>query len=509
MSQRQHFYLPWMMFCTTAFISLFAVYGRSLPFFFYQDDFILLEFVSQKSLIDYVGISFTKPSHLLPLNFGVVFRPLPHYVYFQVIHRLFNLNPAPFRLVNLLIYFLCGVLIAKYGQMISRKPDVGFVAGIIFIVNRVYFEPLYWISANNEIALTFSVLVSIISFLRSLDSARFGRFYLGISCTGLLLALLSKETAIVTPTLIAASVLLRIDRRSVQSRLMMCAKLWPHVILVVIFVAVRAPFILYALDGGGESYYAIPSNIIVRIVTDYLWGFWWNLETFVEPWRMMLDSLTQTFSVFQPLVISIMSFILIGAIATYMTVTNGWANRANPIWLGLFWFFVSALPALVTGVLAAYLFSLSAVGFVVIFGYLIDLIATELSIKWLPARRLLPIVFLGVSIVSASLVVQSLEKTTWPAKFMPLAESTIKVARQSLLHQPVNNPVNKIVCLVGFPYAVWWPERAQPAFRMFIDPEINVRELENSNSNGDTCPGGSLQLTYVDNTIVTTWLPEN
>lgn len=505
MSQRWHFHLSWILFCATAFVSLFVVYGHSLPFFFYQDDFILLEFVSQKSLIDYIELSFTKPDHLLPLNFGVVFRPLPHYVYFQIARQLFNLNPVPFRLVNLLIHFLCGVLVAKYGQMISNKPSIGFIAGLLFIINQVYFEPLYWISANNEIALTFFVLVSTISFLRAIDLGRSGWFYLGVSYVSLLLALLSKETAIITPLLIAASVLLRIDQRSVQNRLMACTKLWPYVILVVIFMIVRAPFILHALGGGGESYYTVPSNLLISLVISYLWGFWWNIETFVEPWRIILDSLTRTFSMFQPLALSIVSFVLIIIIAIYVTMTSGRANRAGPIWLGLFWFFVSALPALATGVLAAYLFSLSAVGFVIISAYLVNWVAIRLSVKWPVLKRLLPIVVLSISIASASLVVRSLERTTWPAKFIPLAESTLKVAQQNHWHQRMN----KAVCLIDFPEEVWWSERAQAAFHMFIDPEIDVYELRDSSSGRNPCPWDSLQVRYVNNTVTATWFPEN
>lgn len=502
MSQRWPF-ISRMIFCVTAFISLFIVYGRSLSFFFYQDDFILLEFVDQKNLIDYILISFTKPTRLLPLNFGVVFRPLSHYVYFQVMYQLFDLNPISYRFVNVFIHLLCGILVAKYAERIGGKPNLGFIAGLFFVINRIYFEPLYWISANNELFLTFFVLVSTLSFLLALDRGRFAWFYSGISYGSLLFALLSKETATVTPILIAASVLLRIDRRSVEYKLRKVIKLWFHVVLVAIFMAIRAPFILYALSGGGESYYKAPSNF-TRLMTSYLWGFWWALETFVEPWRTILNSLTRTFSVFQPILLSIIGLVLVFAITIYMIIMKDKSNYAHLVGLGLFWFFISALPSLATGVLAAYLFSLPGVGFAIIGSCLVDWLVTRLSRKWPITRKLLAVLFLGTSVISASLVVQYLEKTAWPAKFIPIVEATVQVVKQKLLHQPMI----KTICLVDFPDEVWWPERAQAAFHMFIDQEINVFEFKGG-FNPQSCPADSIQIRYVNNTVVAVWPPEN
>ena len=339
---------------------MFFVYGHSLQFFFWQEDFYLLEFVDQKPLMEYVRLCFSKPAHRLPLSLGVLFRPLTHYVYFKVAYLLFGLNPLPYRLLNLLWHFLNGVLVARYVQMITRKSVIGFVAGVLFVINRVYLAPVYWITANNEIALTCFTLLSVIGYLTTLGQKRKAPICYWISCVSLVFALLSKESAVVVPVLIALSVLLRSDGGSLQDRLSACVRLWPHLLLVLLFCVIRAPAVWHAMGGGGDGHYAISG--ITGLVSGYLWGFWWNLETFVEPWRMISDGLTQSFSLFQPVWISVVALVSTVAVAIWAVKASGKADAANPIVLGLSWFIVSALTPLVNGVTAAYLFSLPAAG---------------------------------------------------------------------------------------------------------------------------------------------------
>jgi hypothetical protein len=488
--------LYWFVFCAAALISLFFVYARSLQFFFWQDDFNLLEFVGSEPLAEYVRISFTKPTHILPLNLGVVFRPIPHYIYFKTGRVLFGLNPLPYRLLNMFWHFLSGVLVAKYCQMISKNTTVGFVAGLLFVISRVYLTPIYWISANNEIAVTFFVLLSVIGYLEALGQGKKGWVYLWISYVGLVLALLSKESAVVLPALIALSVLLRFDSSSFRDRLHACLRLWPHLLIVLVFLASRALLIVYALSGGGESYYSI-SNL-PQLATSYLWGFWWNLETFVEPWRTILDGLTRSFSLFQPLYLSGVGMILTLFGAIWLIKESGRANAANPVWLGLAWYVISALPALVTGILTAYLFSLPTVGFVMVMAYLVESAVARVWRESITKRGASFAILLMLSVVSARLVVLSLEKTTWPVRYMPLAVETLEVAQQQFF----DPDSNQTVCLVDFPTETWWPGRLQAAFHVFVSPAINVLELTTEEFDGEECPFGAPQLKYINNGIV-------
>lgn len=488
----------WLAFCAVVFASVLFVFGRALQFYFWQDDFYLLEFVGQKSLVEYVRVCFTKPTHILPLNLGVVFRPMTHYLYFKICRILFGLEPSLYRLPIIFVLFFSGILVARYCQLITRRRAYGFVAGVIFVINRAHFTPVYWITSSHEIVVTCFMLLSVIGFLQSLDGkAGESQIYNFISLLSLVFALLSKENAVVLPALIVLSVFLRSGSDPFRNRLLACRRLWLHCLIVLVFLAVRIPLVVYALDGGGDSYYAL--SRLTNLVTSYLWGFWWHLETFVEPWRMILDGLTQSFSLFQPLYVSTLGVLLSAAGAIWLIRREGNTNAANPIWLGLAWFVISAAPALVTGILSAYLFSLPAVGFAMVIAYLvvIPIIGTgqeSTAKRWLPL-----VILLLLGIVSARLVVFSLETSTWPVKHMPLAAQTLEAAQR---HLP-NPDSSQTVCLVDFPTETWWPgKNLQPAFHVFFDPKTSVRELTAEEVNGGGCPLDAPQLRYVNGEIV-------
>jgi hypothetical protein len=480
-------WFPWLAFCIIAFMSLFWVYSHSLRYFFWQDDFFLLDFVGHQSLVDYIRIAFTKPIDKMPLNFGVVFRPMTHYVYFWICRVLFGLEPSLYRLPIMLLLFFGSVLVAKYCQMIGRSSIYGYVAGILFVINRTHLTPVYWITPSHEIVAICFMLFSVVAYLRSLH-ARKSRLYYSISWVSLILALLTKENAIVTPVLAALSVLLSLDGKRLREKLLACRPLWAHFLIVLVYLAIRAPLALYALGGGGHSYYTF--SYLANLPADYVWGFWWHWETFVEPWRMLLDQLTQSFSLFQPVYLSLFCAVLVLASAAWLIRSRGKISAANPIWLGLAWFVIAAAPALIAGVLADYLFSLSAVGFALAIAYPIVFIASRIA-KSPRMAGLLLAAFLLMAIISARLVVLSLEKTTWPVKYMPLASETLKAARPYIL----TRDAPQTICLVDFPNETWQSGRAQSAFHVFLGSRISILELQ-ADDLSEKCPPGFLRLTY-------------
>jgi len=489
-------WLYWFAFCAVALASLLLVYGHSLQFFFWSDDFYLLDYVGRNSFSEYVHLSFTRPTQRLPLNFGFHFRPVSQYLKFRLARLLFDLNPLPYRLLLIMFqHFLLGILIVKYCQIITGNLTIGFIAGILFIINRIHFTAIYWVVASSMNLVACFVLISVIAYLQSLDQARKGWIYSWISYLGLALALLSDIAAIVFPILAASSVLLRPDSKSFWNRLFDCVRLWPHVLMIAIFLAIRAPLIVYALGGGGNSYYGI-SNL-AKLTSSYLWGFWWHLETFVEPWRMILDRLTRSFSLFQPLFLSVAGVILTIVGAIWLIKITGKANAGHPVWLGLTWFLVSASPAVATGVLTDYLFAMSAIGFAMAIAYLASSAAGRVGRESMTKKRLILGAFLALSMISARRVVFSLEKTTWPVRDMTLAAKILKVARQQLVDSD-----HKTVCLVNFPDDGLTLAYMDEAFSLFVDPSSSIHQLTTSDLAGGGCPPDAFQFKYSNDEIL-------
>jgi 4-amino-4-deoxy-L-arabinose transferase-like glycosyltransferase len=489
--------IRWAVFFGVAIVSFIVVYGQSFGFFFWQDDFNLLEFVKTKSLLDYIQISFVKPDKVLPLNLGVVFRPIPHYIYFKISYLLFGLDPVPYRLINAALFLVSSVLVVKYVQIVTDRSIAGFLAGVLFVINRSYFTPLYWISDNNEILFVFFALISILAYMYASEKRGRVWIYLTISHVGFLLALLSKETAIVLPALIAFSLFFRMDNRRIYNKLRDCLALWPQIIMIVAFLLLRAPLVLYALKGGGGSYYT--TSKFANIPINLLWGFWWNIETFVEPYRVTLDRITRTFSLFQPIYLSILIVGMICAIAIWLMRASRSALAANPIWLGLAWFIISASPALVTGILVDYIFAMSAIGFVLIVAYILEM-TLSIVIRDMAKVRIVLTIFAVMGVLSAHMVIATLEKTTWPVRYMPQALETIEFAQS----QTLDKAAGQTVCLVGFSAETWWPGRSQAAFNVFVDPDIRVVDLTAEEFTDDKCPSEAYTFWYADDGIVLT-----
>jgi hypothetical protein len=486
----------WLFFCVATLFSLLFVYGHSLHFFFWNEDFFLLEFVEQNTFSEYFRLSFTKHTDKIPLNLGALFRPISHYVRFKIGRLFFDLNPLPYRLSNLLGHFFNGILVAIYCQKVynNRRLVVSFMTGGLFVINRVQLAPVYWISTN-EITLTSFVLLSVLGYVQAVDCSKKQKLFLCLSHLSCALALLSKEVAVVLPVLTASTVLLRLDSKNLREKISACLPLWPQILLVLAFLGVRAPLIMNALTGGESGHYNTTG--LATLLRSYMWGVWWNLETFVEPWRMILDNVTRTFSLFQPLYVSTISVGLVVAASIWLTIRQRETDTANPVWLGLVWFVLSALPPLASGVLTDYLFSLPSVGFGMIVAHFTDLVLVGIGHRSAIRQYMFFGLLSVLTIISAKLVVSSLEQTAWPVRYMPLTVETLKVARQQL------SMSDRVVCLVNYPEHNWWAEEdLQAAFNLFVNPEIKARKLTTSDLAEGICPPGAPHFIYVSGEII-------
>lgn len=479
----------------TVIIALF-VYGGSLRYFFWQDDFNLLYLAKNGSIVDYTELSFTKPKEIQPVNFGVVFRPVPHYFYFDVINAVFGLNPLPYRVVNFVVVIFSALLVYYCASIFSGKNFVGYAAAVLFVINRVLFSPMYWISVNNETFLTLFALIGLASYVRAIDQKANRRVLVFVSHTSMTLALLTKETAVAIPVLIVIFILLRVGSQTFRSRLGSCVGLWPQFVLIALFIAIRAPFIFYALEGGGGSYYT--TSKYARLPIHYLWGVWWNLETFVEPWRTILNGITRTYSLFQPVYLALITIVAAGVIAAWSMKRETDRVTGRAVLAGIVWFIVAALPPLLTGILVDYLFVLPSVGFVMAVAAVLDLLRSVIG-RWSNAIANIGVVgILTLSVISSAFLVRVLEQTTWPASDMTLTVRTLESLRE---HRAYWSSTEE-VCITGIPNDNWWSGRLEPAARLFVDEHVRILEATDSEGTPARCPVGVPAMTYIEGRVV-------
>lgn len=180
------------VYCTLAVLAL-AQYWHMLEVSFFSDDFGFLH----RAIYDF---SLYK---VFVRNFftGFFYRPISFDLSFRTGYMLFGLNPAGYRLLVLLVFFFNCILTYEIISLLTRRKDLGFLGALFFVTREAHAAGVFWLSAGfQQFEATFFMLGTFYFFLHYSRTRRTG-FYLGsLACA--LLALLSRESAIVLPLLI-------------------------------------------------------------------------------------------------------------------------------------------------------------------------------------------------------------------------------------------------------------------------------------------------------------------
>ncbi len=136
------------------------------------------------------------------------YRPMMHLIY-MFDYRVFGLNPWGFHLVNILFHAGVSVLVFVIAKRLLAEPpsstlkylSPAFIAGMLFATHPVHTEAVAWVAAVPELAFTFFFLLSFYLYMRSEEEVKGSYLF---SLVSFALALLSKETALILPVIIAA-----------------------------------------------------------------------------------------------------------------------------------------------------------------------------------------------------------------------------------------------------------------------------------------------------------------
>lgn len=137
----------------TIFLAVFVVFRQSFTTFFTQDDFILIDYFSQNSIV-------TNIIHTFGNSQVTHWRPL-HNLYFLIFGIIFGKNYFFYHLVTLLIHVLNGFLIFKISKKLKFSFWISFIAGFIYSVHSAHFVTMYWISGS---ATSIGFLFFLLSF---------------------------------------------------------------------------------------------------------------------------------------------------------------------------------------------------------------------------------------------------------------------------------------------------------------------------------------------------------
>jgi hypothetical protein len=203
---------------------LMAAFLGSINNFFVADDFKLLRQGAALSTNESLEV-FTNAG-------GMLYSPLPKFIIF-VLYTLLSFQPQGYHTFVLFIHLLSAIGIYFISKIIFKKKLLAFFASLVFIINPLTAENIYWLSSMPATLASLFSLYSTLLFLK-FRQKKSGLYFLAAAIFTVL-ALLSHPLAILIPVLVLAIDLILYRNKS---NLIRITTLLTFVSLVIIYFAV-------------------------------------------------------------------------------------------------------------------------------------------------------------------------------------------------------------------------------------------------------------------------------
>lgn len=217
------------------------LYLPSLLNFFSGDDWFHLRITQIQNASDFLKFFSFIPNDLT----ASFYRPLSTQVFFYIFQSIFGLRALP--------YYLLGMFLLGYTSHLIYKLFDSKIAAFIYCISVSNFTRVYFLSAYQELFLVIFSLLTILYFVKKP----------GMATLFFILALLSKETAVVLPALIFL-----LHHKSVLKNLR------PYIVIIsldLIYLYLR--FFYFGL-AGGDSY--VWNFSPVKLANTLMWYVLWS-----------------------------------------------------------------------------------------------------------------------------------------------------------------------------------------------------------------------------------------
>lgn len=233
----------WWVFPSIFILSL-IIFHQSLTYYFFQDDWFVLNWVRTGNLLSF--FSFRTDI--------IYWRPLSMPVFFFIGKQFFGLNPLGFHILAFLVHFVNIVLVYLLMKQLKFKKTLSYFSAFIWGTAAFHFVPLSWISTTSYILGPTFIFSSIILFLKSKLKTSFLFFLLGL--------LTSELTLVTIPLIVLVDGNIRKKFKS----------LLPFLIAMVPYLVIR--FFIFPVPASG-AYTIAPSK---KIISNLFWYFVWTFN---------------------------------------------------------------------------------------------------------------------------------------------------------------------------------------------------------------------------------------
>lgn len=310
---------------------------------------------------------------------------------FAIDHLFWKDNPIGYHLTSIFLHAANAILIFFLIRKVFKNKLLSFLTSLFFIIHPVNSEAIIYASGRTDPLYSFFTLLSIIFFLRHLErssfcevarnnkasleverSKRSCRLNYTLSIIFFILALLSKETAIILPGLLLLIYIvdeIKRKRRFQLARLLLYIS--PFILIDIIYILLRLTVLNF---GGTLNFYQTQTlysqNLLVRLYT-FTRVFFQYLKLFLFPKDLMIAR--QTTVITSPANIYVFIFILI--IGTLITLSLWQVKKKNPVYLFSFlWFFITIGPVSgiipINNIIAEHYLYLPSISFFLLVSYI-------------------------------------------------------------------------------------------------------------------------------------------
>lgn len=228
--------------CLISFILFFS----SLKNFYTNDDFFHLRISQVNSFKEFLNFFNLMKS---PEGWGL-YRPLTTQVFYFISSRLFNLNPLPLHIISFITFFAIIFLVSNLVKTITKNNNTALLSAFLYATSATHFGHLYFLGAYQELGMTLFFLLSVINFIKF--DLKNNNKHLVLSLLFFVLALMSKETAIVLPfILFLVHYFFVFTKDKVNKNKSFIFSVIPYFVLLFIYLFMRYKYYGFA---QGDSY---------------------------------------------------------------------------------------------------------------------------------------------------------------------------------------------------------------------------------------------------------------
>lgn len=370
------------------------IFGKSLFFYFVQDDFWLLYVSQVKTISDFFSL-------FIPNSQVVWYRPISSHFFFFLGRLFFGLKPFAYHVIVFLTFVLIMYSLYVLVKKITLNKEVALISSIIYGSHQINTISLSWLSVYSFVLGPLLLLFTIYYYI--------DRKYLK-AVVFYILGLLSNEIILISPIII-------LSHQIINKRKINLTQLIPYIIFAIFFILIR--YVIYPYDIKIDLYQAEFSIKIFDLFKFYL------LRIIGVP--LLFDAISFKIKVELLLLISIFYLFILNGVISSLTFKKN--VKSNYFFFSIF---ISGLIPLVLfpSHISPHYLSFSLIGFAPILAYYFKLSADRILIR---GSGYIITLFLCIFIFIQYIGIQWTYQTHWIFRRAELAKKLVE--NGNLIHQ--------------------------------------------------------------------------